>query len=119
MDTLGLLLVVVFVTPASVQDRDGAYPLVALLRQQFSTITLIWADGGHAGRLVIWAKSALRLAVTIVKRSDDTTGFVALPRRWVVECTFGWLLRHRRLSTDASYQFGDQVCGTGRGMARL
>lgn len=99
VDTLGLLLVV-FVTPASVQDRDGAYPLLALLRQRFSTITLIWADGGYAGRLVIWAKSALRLAVTIVKRSDDTSGFVVLPRRWVVERTFGWLLRHRRLVRD-------------------
>src|SRR5664280_1436190 len=51
VDTLGLLLVV-FVTPASVQDRDGAHPLLALLRQRFSTITLIWADGGYAGRLV-------------------------------------------------------------------
>ena len=48
VDTLGLLLVV-FVTPASVQDRDGAHPLLALLRQRFSTITLIWADGGYAG----------------------------------------------------------------------
>ena len=62
--------------------------------------TLIWADGGDAGRLVVWAKSALRLAVTIVKRRDDTTGFVVLPRRWVVERTFGWLLRHRRLVRD-------------------
>ena len=85
------------VTPASVQDRDGAHPLLALLHERFSTITLVWADGGYAGRLVIWAKSALHLAVIVVKRSDDTTGFVVLPRRWVVERTFGWLLRHRRL----------------------
>ena len=99
VDTLGLLLVVL-VTPASVQDRDGAAPLLAMLRQRFSTITLIWADGGYAGRLVVWAKSALRLAVTVVKRSDDTQGFVVLPRRWVVERTFGWLLRHRRLVRD-------------------
>jgi transposase len=99
VDTLGLLLAVT-VTPASVQDRDGAHPLLALLRERFSTITLVWADGGYAGRLVIWAKSALHLAVTVVKRSDDTTGFVVLPRRWVVERTFGWLLRHRRLVRD-------------------
>lgn len=99
VDTLGLLLAVI-VTPASVQDRDGAHPLLALLRERFSTITLVWADGGYAGRLLRWAKSALRLTVTIIKRSDDTTGFVVLPRRWVVERTFGWLLRHRRLVRD-------------------
>lgn len=99
VDTLGLLLVVL-VTPASVQDRDGGHPLLALVRERFSTITLVWADGGYAGRLVLWAQSALRLAVTVVKRSEDTTGFVVLPRRWVVERTFGWLLRHRRLVRD-------------------
>lgn len=99
VDTLGLLLAVI-VTPASVQDRDGANPLLALLRERFTTITLVWADGGYAGRLVLWAKSALQLSVAIVKRSDDTRGFVLLPRRWVVERTFGWLLRHRRLIRD-------------------
>jgi transposase len=99
VDTLGLLLAVT-VTAASVQDRDGASPLLTLLRERFSTIRLVWADGGYAGRLIIWAQSALHLAVTVVKRSDDTTGFVVLPRRWVVERTFGWLLRHRRLVRD-------------------
>lgn len=99
VDTCGLLLAVV-VTAASVQDRDGAYLLLALLRERLSTIVLVWADGGYAGRLVSWATSALRLTVTIVKRSDDTRGFVVLPRRWVVERTFGWLMRHRRLVRD-------------------
>lgn len=99
VDTLGLLLAVI-VTPASVQDRDGANPLLALLRERFTTISLVWADGGYAGRLVVWAKSALQLSVAIVKRNDDTKGFVLLPRRWVVERTFAWLLRHRRLVRD-------------------
>lgn len=49
---------------------------------------------------MIWAKSALQLTIAIVKRSDDVKGFVLLPRRWVVERTFGWLLRHRRLVRD-------------------
>ena len=98
-DCLGLLLVVV-VTAASVQDRDGACPLLALLRERFSTITLVWADGGYAGRLVAWATGVLRLAVTIVKRTDDQAGFVVLPRRWVVERSFGWLMHHRRLVRD-------------------
>lgn len=99
VDTLGLLLVV-SVTAASVQDRDGAVSLLALLRERFSTIRLVWADGGYAGRLVTWAHCALNLAVTVVKRGEDVSGFVVLPRRWVVERTFGWLLRHRRLVRD-------------------
>jgi transposase len=99
VDTLGLLLTVI-VTAASVQDRDGAFRLLALLRERFSTITLVWADGGYAGRLVSWACQVLTLTLTIVKRSDDTTGFVVLPRRWVVERTFGWLMRYRRLVRD-------------------
>ena len=96
VDTLGLLLCVM-VTAASVQDRDGAHPVLALLRERFSTIGLVWADGGYAGRLVTWARQVLGLAVTIVKRSDDLRGFVVLPRRWVVERTFAWLARYRRL----------------------
>jgi transposase len=99
VDSLGLLLAVI-VTAASVQDRDGAFRLLALLRERFSTISLVWADGGYAGRLVNWARQALALTVTIIKRSDDTTGFAVLPRRWVVERTFGWLLRYRRLVRD-------------------
>jgi transposase len=98
-DCLGLLLMVT-VTAGSVQDRDSAHRLLALLRERFSTISLVWADGGYAGRLVVWATQALHLAVTIVKRSDKATGFVVLPRRWVVERTFGWLTRHRRLVRD-------------------
>jgi transposase len=99
VDTLGLVLTVI-VTAASVQDRDGAFRLLTLLRERFSTISLVWADGGYAGRLLSWAHTVLALTVTIVKRSDDTTGFVVLPRRWVVERTFGWLLRYRRLVRD-------------------
>jgi transposase len=99
VDTLGLVLTVV-VTAASVQDRDGAHRLLAVLHERFSTIVLVWADGGYSGRLVRWAHTVLALMVTIVKRSDDTTGFVVLPRRWVVERTFGWLMRYRRLVRD-------------------
>ncbi|MFI6732558.1 IS5 family transposase [Nonomuraea sp. NPDC050451] len=96
VDTLGLLLCLI-VTAASVQDRDGAHPLLALLREKYSTINLVWADGGYAGRLVTWARYVLRLAITIVKRTDDMSGFVVLPRRWVAERTLAWLARYRRL----------------------
>ena len=99
VDALGLLLAVVL-TAASTQDRDGACPLLAVLRERFCTLTLVWADGGYPGRLVSWAAGVLRLAVTVAKRSDDTRGFVVVPRRWVVERTFGWLMRHRRLVRD-------------------
>jgi transposase len=99
VDTLGLVLTVI-VTAASVQDCEGAFRLLALLRERFSTIALVWADGGYSGRLVTWAHTVLALTLAIVKRTDDTTGFVVLPRRWVVERTFGWLLRYRRLVRD-------------------
>ncbi|MEU8403618.1 IS5 family transposase [Nonomuraea sp. NPDC048892] len=94
VDTLGLLLCVM-VTAASVQDRDGAPPVLALLRQKFSTIALVWADGGYAGRLVTWAGQVLGLDVSIVRRSDDLRGFVvlrALPQGQVVKA-FGLLAR--------------------------
>jgi len=99
VDTGGLLLAVV-VTIAGLQDRDGACPLLAALRARFSTITLVWADGGYAGRLVAWAQAVLGLAVTIVKRTDDLTGFRVIPRRWVVERTLAWISKHRRCVRD-------------------
>ena len=99
VDSNGWLLAVL-VTAANVQDRDAGHRLVALLRERFSTITLVWADGGYAGRLVAWAATVLAVTVTIVKRTDQVSGFVVLPRRWVVERSFGWLNRHRRLVRD-------------------
>ncbi|MEV0292287.1 transposase [Nocardia sp. NPDC050710] len=91
-DTMGLLLAVM-VTAAGTQDRDGAVPLRARLRERFSTVALIWADAGYAGRLVRWARQVLDLTVTIVKRTDP--GFVVLPRRWVAERTLAWISKHR------------------------
>ncbi|MEU0844060.1 IS5 family transposase [Streptomyces sp. NPDC005962] len=99
VDTLGLLLAVT-VTAASVQDRDAARPVLERLRQRHRRIRLVWADGGYAGQLLGWARDHLRLTLTIVKRSDDTAGFVVLPRRWVVERSLAWLMRSRRLVRD-------------------
>jgi transposase len=99
VDTAGLLLAVV-VTMAGIQDRDGGARLLALPRERFSTVTLVWADGGYAGRLVIWARKVLTLTVQVVKRTDDLAGFKVLPRRWVVERTFGWISKHRRCVRD-------------------
>ena len=102
VDTLGLILAVV-VHPADVQDRDGAKLVLAKLRDRFSRLRLIWADGGYAGQLVEWVRGLRprnKLRLEIVRRSDDAKGFVVLPRRWVVERTFAWLGRSRRLSED-------------------
>jgi hypothetical protein len=76
----GRLLLTIVVTIAGIQDRDGAVRLRAK-----STIVLIWADGGYAGRLVRWAQTVLALTVSIVKRTDDLTGLQGLPRPWVVD----------------------------------
>lgn len=103
VDTLGLLLVVM-VTSASVQDRPGGRKILQLLADRFPSIALVWADGGYANSidntLISWAKEKLSLLLQIVKRSDDVKGFQVLPRRWVVERTFGWLVRNRRLARD-------------------
>ena len=99
VDSGGLLLVVL-VSIAGLQDRDGAHQLLAALRARFSTISHIWADGGYAGRLLTWAKTVLSLTVEIVKRTDDLTGFQVLPRRWVVERIFGWISKKRRCVRD-------------------
>ena len=103
VDTLGLLLVVM-VTAASVQDRAGGRAILTRLAERFPTVALIWADGGYANQvdagLLDWAKEKLRVLVQIVRRSDDAKGFQVLHRRWVVERTFGWLIRNRRLARD-------------------
>jgi transposase len=78
VDTLGLLLAVV-VTAASVQDRDGAMPLLQRMRRVCLRIALAWADSTYAGRLVGWAAEELALELAIVKRTDDMKGFVVLP----------------------------------------
>jgi putative transposase len=102
VDTLGLILAVV-VTPASVQDRDGARRLLRLLQHSFSRLRVIWADGGYAGQLVEWLwhrRHYCRIRSEIVRRGADQRGFSVLPKRWIVERTFGWLMKYRRLRYD-------------------
>jgi transposase len=104
-DTQGLLLGV-HVGPASVQDRDGAKVLFCLFCHLLLSVRLIYADGGYQGKLEAWVQQmgALfghsSLALEIVKRSDQAKGFQLLPKRWVVERTFGWLMKSRRLVRD-------------------
>ena len=70
------------------------------LGERFPRLHKIWADGGYAGKLVDWAKEMGQWALEIVKRSDPAVGFEVLPHRWIVERTFAWLGRFRRLSKD-------------------
>ncbi|MFG2042098.1 IS5 family transposase, partial [Dactylosporangium sp. NPDC048998] len=97
VDTGGLLLAVI-VTMAGLQDRDAGHRLLARLRERCTTIALVWADAGYAGRMLVWARNVLHLTVQIVKRTEP--GFVVLPRRWVVERTFAWISKHRRCVRD-------------------
>ena len=99
-DTLGLLLFAV-IHSAGVQDRDGAPDVFRAIRHRFPWLRHVFADGGYAGDKL---KAALRghgdWTIEIIKRSDTAKGFEVLPRRWVVERTFAWLGRCRRLAKD-------------------
>lgn len=99
VDTQGLVLAVMVMT-AAIQDRDGAKLLLSKIKDLLPRLRLIWADGGYTGALIKWAQSVGGWVLKIVKRTDKAKGFVLLARRWVVERTFGWLNRSRRLSKD-------------------
>ena len=99
VDVLGLVLAVV-VTPASVQDRDGAVPLIRSAALEHSYITKIWADGAYNGAPIAELRASTGIDIEMVKRTDDMSGFVVLPRRWVVERTFGWMERFRLLNRE-------------------
>ena len=100
VDTEGLPMRVI-VHSAGIQDRDGAALVFDKIRQRFNWLELVWADGGYNAHQVKDAAAKIPgLRVEIVKRSDDMRGFVVLPRRWVVERTFSWFGRNRRLAKD-------------------
>jgi putative transposase len=99
VDTQGLLLKVL-VFEADLQDRIVAPWLFLVAKLLFKRLQLIWADGGYSGQWVEWVQWMCGWTLEIVKRSDDMSGFQVLPHRWVVERTFGWLNRWRRLSKD-------------------
>jgi len=98
VDTLGLILTVV-VHSAAIQDRDGARLVLKQLDGRFTQLKVIWADGGYAGQLVGWAKRMRGRVIEVVKRTE-LHRFVVLPKRWIVERTFAWLGKYRRLSKD-------------------
>jgi transposase len=96
VDTDGRGLIV-FPHPASIQDRDGAGPLLAASRPHFPFIKKVFADAGYQGPRVA---SATSIAIEIIRRQPGQVGFAVQPRRWVVERFFAWINRNRRLWKD-------------------
>ena len=99
---------------AGIQDRDGARWVLGQALAKWTRLLWIWADGGYAGALGAWAWQACGWFIGIVKRSEGKKGWELLPHRWVVERTFAWLDRSRRLSKD--YEFHTR---TGENWVRL
>jgi putative transposase len=107
VDTLGLLLAVV-VTGANVQDVIGARLVLAKLfdrltqqrRQCWCRLQHLWADGGYRGTLIDWAKGQFAWTLEIVEKLGGQVGFQVLPHRWIIERSFAWLSRNRRLARD-------------------
>ncbi len=100
VDTLGLPLKVVVHT-ADIQDRDGARQVLDRLQDDCPRLRVVWADGGYQGaHLETWVQAQGTWQLDIVRRDPAVKGFAVLPKRWIVERTFAWLGRHRRLSKD-------------------
>jgi transposase len=90
----------VSVTPANVQDRDGAVPLIQRARTAYSTIRKILVDGAYVGNVIDEAEKETGIVVEVTKRNEEVKGFVPVRKRWAVERTFGWIGRYRRTSKD-------------------
>jgi putative transposase len=102
VDTLGLVLLLT-VTAANVQDRQGARTLSSPLADQFRHLRLIWADGAYTGKLESWIRGLRKwgkLRLNIIRRPKGQKGFSVLPWRRIEERTFAWLGRYRRLKCD-------------------
>jgi transposase len=120
VDTLGLLLGVC-VTPASTPEREGGQSVLGDVLHWFNSLRLVWVDGGYTGEpFAQWVKSLNpKLNVEVVKRSDNVSGFKVLPRRWVVERTFAWLMQQRRLVRDYERSEGSAEAWISLAMIRL
>ena len=97
MDTEGLPLAVQ-VQSAAVQDPVGAGSVLAEVKIRAPGLQLVWGDGRYQGPLVAQAAAAAGLRVEVVSKPPGTKGFLVLPRRWVIECTFAWLGKYRRVA---------------------
>jgi putative transposase len=99
---MGLIIAVV-VSAASIQDRDGAKLVLEKIKGTIQRLRLIWADGAYAGDLIDWVKDECGRKLEIQRGPKGAKGFVVRPWLWIVERTFAWLGRYRRLSKDYEY----------------
>jgi putative transposase len=99
VDTDGRVLKV-FVSAADQNDRHGARELLSDCKGVYPRLKRIWADGQYTGELIEWVCEELGICLEVVEREAGARGFSVLPRRWVVERTFAWLGRHKRLVRD-------------------
>jgi transposase len=119
VDTIGLMLGVA-ILPASIQDRDGCIPVLKEVRRLFPFLQSIVADGGYQGTDTACAvRQAAGAPLQIVRRSDTAKGFVVLPKRWIVERTFGWLNRCRRLAKDVEHRIRSHFAFVQIAMIRI
>lgn len=120
VDTLGLLLGIA-VTPASTPERAGAQVLLARVLCRFAWLRLLWVDGGYSGpEFARWVRTHRpKLMVEVVARLGQTKGFKILRRRWVVERTFGWLMKQRRLVRDYEVTHGSAEAWVYIAMIRI
>ena len=108
------------VTPADVQDREGFLPLLTSVRRVFVFLERLFADGAYSGTATAAAaKRTGKVVLEIVKRSDAAKGFVVVAKRWIVERTFGWLGRCRRLVKDFENLTRTQLAFVQLAMIRL
>jgi transposase len=117
VDVLGLLLGV-DVAAADTPERAGAAALLEPARPWLCTLRKLWVDGGYSGpEFSGWgSQQAPQLEVEVIKRSVNLTGFHVLPKRWVVERTFGWLMKHRRLVQISDSRKGRRQFGVDDGV---
>lgn len=123
VDVLGMPCAIL-IHEADKQDRDGGLEVIALAVAKYPTLQKIWADGGYAGQCIVKARDQSGIDLEIVKRSDEgsgalwqkegeeppvSAGFKVVKWRWLVERTFGWLGRHRRLSKDYEETIGSSM----------
>ena len=102
VDTQGNILNVC-VLPANIADSEGAYDLLDVIHQRYPTITMMWADGAYVSNVDTFS-DIYTITVAITKKPEHTTGFVVIPRRWVVERTFAWLGRYRILGKEYTHR---------------
>jgi putative transposase len=99
VDVLGLVLAVL-VTPASVQDRDGAVSVLREAHREFPRLKKVWVDGAYTGSVIEALRSETSIDIEMVKRNEAVKGFAVIPKRWIGERTNGWFGKFRILSKE-------------------